>query len=234
MAKKPGKTDYDVPAEVFVRTWQEASSAQEVAEKLKMPKPIVHARASMYRGIGIKLKCMPRHRTQALDVKGLNAIIAESDPPSGGGKSVALLGPDEVKGIVARIVGEIHAGEPSASTGVEALAFSATLFGCPRCGHQARLRDVRVEQDGHSHVGPGEPLKCERCRHQLTARKSLPADDGGVVRAGWWFTCLGCRRDSFTEETVQGEQAGSRTVRPPEMATCLHCGRVTSVTLAGE
>jgi len=63
MVKKRGKTDYDVPEEVFIRTWQMAESAQEVADKLKMPKPIVHARASMYRGAGIN--CLSHKGAQA-------------------------------------------------------------------------------------------------------------------------------------------------------------------------
>jgi hypothetical protein len=77
--KKPGKTDYSVPAEVFIATWQTSDSAIEVAEKLKMPKDIVHARASTYRQAGIRLKKMPRHKTKALDVDKLNAIIDEID-----------------------------------------------------------------------------------------------------------------------------------------------------------
>jgi hypothetical protein len=234
MTKKRGKTDYEVQAELFIRTWQTAESAQEVADKLKMPKPIAHARASMYRGAGIKLKRMPRHRTQALDVKALNEIIAESDPPSGGEGRVPLLGPEEAKDIVGGIIGELHAGEPSGSTEIEALAFSATLFDCPRCACRTRLRDVLVERDSVSHVGPDQPLQCEGCGHQLTATEALPVGDGGVVRAGRWFTCLGCRRDSFTQETVEGEGAGSRTVRPPQTASCMHCGVEQSLTLAGE
>ena len=74
-----GKTDYNVPAEVFIATWQTSASAMEVSEKLKMPKDIVHARASTYRQAGIRLKKMPRHQTKALDVDKMNAIIDEID-----------------------------------------------------------------------------------------------------------------------------------------------------------
>ncbi len=94
---KKGKTDYDVPADVFVRTWQSSSSAQEVADKLKMPKPIVHARASMYRGAGIALKRMPRHQTEALDIKGLNAIVAEINKQMGEGGKVNAPPPSQRK-----------------------------------------------------------------------------------------------------------------------------------------
>jgi len=58
-------------------------SAREVADKLQMPKAIVHARASMYRSAGIRLKKMQRHRTKALDVEGLNKVIAEIDKKMG-------------------------------------------------------------------------------------------------------------------------------------------------------
>ena len=78
-----GQTDYNVDAVTFVRTWQNAGSAQEVADALKMPKDIVHARASMYRGAGVKLKRMPRHSTKAIDVQALNKLIEEVDKEAG-------------------------------------------------------------------------------------------------------------------------------------------------------
>jgi thiamine biosynthesis lipoprotein ApbE len=68
---------YDVSVEVFVRTWQTSQSADEVAEKLKMPKAIVHARASNYRGIGVKLKKMPRRPKHKIDVAAINKMIEE-------------------------------------------------------------------------------------------------------------------------------------------------------------
>jgi hypothetical protein len=64
---------YNVSAEDFIRTWQTSESAEEVAEKLKMPVAIVHARASSYRSVGVKLKRMKRKA--GLDVAGLNALI---------------------------------------------------------------------------------------------------------------------------------------------------------------
>ncbi len=61
MAKKKDDQEqprekYDVTPEQFIGAWQRAESAEEVAERLNMPKPIVHARASNYRMAGIKLK----------------------------------------------------------------------------------------------------------------------------------------------------------------------------------
>lgn len=80
MAKKPnvGRTEYDVSPEQFIRVWQAANSVDEVAAKLKMPKPIVLARKSNYVKAGVKLKKMPRKSTSRnLDVDRLNALIDE-------------------------------------------------------------------------------------------------------------------------------------------------------------
>jgi hypothetical protein len=41
----------------------------------KMPKPIVHTRASNYRTAGVKLKKMPRRPKNRLDVAALNKMI---------------------------------------------------------------------------------------------------------------------------------------------------------------
>jgi hypothetical protein len=71
-----GRKNYDVTAEEFVRAWQQSSSVDEVAERLKMPKPIVLARASKYRQQGVKLKEV-RRGNKGLDVDTLNAIIDE-------------------------------------------------------------------------------------------------------------------------------------------------------------
>src|SRR5205807_5198562 len=62
-----GRTQYDVTAEQFVRAWQTSETAQEVADRLKMPKPIVLARASAYRKDGVKLKKLKRTSSRALD-----------------------------------------------------------------------------------------------------------------------------------------------------------------------
>jgi hypothetical protein len=83
--KKQTRTEYNVSPEEFIRVWQTAASADEVAEKLKMPKPIVHARATTYRKAGIKLKSMPRTGRASLDVEALNRLVDElaAAPPHG-------------------------------------------------------------------------------------------------------------------------------------------------------
>ncbi len=77
MSQKKGatKTDYGVSATQFVGAWQRAKSVQEAADQLKMPNPIVLARASMYRKAGVKLKKMPRAGKSTLDIKALNQLI---------------------------------------------------------------------------------------------------------------------------------------------------------------
>jgi hypothetical protein len=83
--KKQTRTEYNVSPEAFIRAWQTSSSADEVAEKLKMPKPIVHARATTYRKAGVKLKSMPRAGKASLDVDALNRLVDElaAAPPRG-------------------------------------------------------------------------------------------------------------------------------------------------------
>jgi hypothetical protein len=77
--KKASRTEYNVSPEEFVRAWQTSETAQEVADKLKMPKPIVLARASGYRKDGIHLKKMKRGPKRALDVDALNRLIEQLD-----------------------------------------------------------------------------------------------------------------------------------------------------------
>lgn len=74
-AKKQPRTEYNVTPEQFITTWQTSETAQEVADKLGMPKAIVLARASSYRSDGIKLKKMKRDSKKALDVDALNRLI---------------------------------------------------------------------------------------------------------------------------------------------------------------
>jgi len=74
---KGGRADYNVTVEQFVRAWQAAESAQEVADKLGMPKPIVLARASGYREAGIKLKHMKRGRRDVVPVDEMNRLIEQ-------------------------------------------------------------------------------------------------------------------------------------------------------------
>lgn len=76
-------TDYGVTAEQFIEAWQTSETVDEVCEKLKMPKPIVHARASGYREKGVLLKKMKRYANRGLDVDGLNALIARLNKKNG-------------------------------------------------------------------------------------------------------------------------------------------------------
>jgi hypothetical protein len=113
-----------VTPEVFIATWQTSSSAFEVAERLQMPKDIVHARASTYRQAGIKLKKMPRHRNKALDVARLNRIIDEieqekgragqADPPPAPKKGEEPIMPEDVRSIVRKVLeAQRRARDPS-------------------------------------------------------------------------------------------------------------------------
>jgi len=93
MAKKlptpPKQTDgkdrkgYDVTPEQFIEIWQASESAQEAADKLKMPKGIALARASAYRNLGIRLKKMEKKGRTKLDVKSLNDLIAKVNKKMG-------------------------------------------------------------------------------------------------------------------------------------------------------
>ena len=86
-AKNPGrKTDYAIPAEVFVSTWESSSTIQEVFETLKayseergspvMPLPIIASRAAEYRE-KLPLKRMPRIGKRNIDAKALAAVVAK-------------------------------------------------------------------------------------------------------------------------------------------------------------
>ncbi|HEX4610094.1 MAG TPA: hypothetical protein VH092_18015 [Urbifossiella sp.] len=78
------KTEYGVPAEVFVAAWEAAGTIQEVYETLKayseqhgnpvMPRPIIAARASEYRE-KVPLKKMPRISDRNLDAKALTDLV---------------------------------------------------------------------------------------------------------------------------------------------------------------
>ena len=65
---------YDLPPDRFVEVWEKATSSDQAAKELSMPKSIMHARASDYRSKGIILKMMPR-KSKRLDVEGLNKLI---------------------------------------------------------------------------------------------------------------------------------------------------------------
>jgi hypothetical protein len=73
---KKTRKHYNVSDKEFCKTWEESNSAQEVADKLGMPKNIVLARSAVYRNGGVDLKVMPRVNPRKRDVAGLNELIA--------------------------------------------------------------------------------------------------------------------------------------------------------------
>lgn len=79
----PEKQDYGVTAETFIAAWQTADSLEEVADITGIPKPVCSARASKYRGDGIKLKRMSRRSSRALDVDSLNRLIEKINEKHG-------------------------------------------------------------------------------------------------------------------------------------------------------
>jgi hypothetical protein len=72
---KEERTHYPVSPEKFALIWNSCESAEEAAEKLEMPKPIVLARVSNYRQKGVRLKKMRRKNSRRLDVEKINQII---------------------------------------------------------------------------------------------------------------------------------------------------------------
>lgn len=76
--EKKTRKHYNVSDRQFCQTWQESNSAQEVADKLQMPKNIVLARSAVYRNKGVDLKSMPRKNPRKLDVNKLNELIKET------------------------------------------------------------------------------------------------------------------------------------------------------------
>ncbi len=83
---KDARTEYGLSAEQIVRAWQLSGSAQEAADKLGMPKPILHARVSGYRKKGVRLKSMPRTPGREIDVDAMNRLIQTLGTGKGGRK----------------------------------------------------------------------------------------------------------------------------------------------------
>lgn len=73
MAKQT-RTDYNVSPEKFIEVWETSETAQEVADRLGMPRPIALARASFYRKNGIPLSPMGQGHARELDRETLTAI----------------------------------------------------------------------------------------------------------------------------------------------------------------
>lgn len=64
-----------VSAERFVKAWQNAESASEVADELGITAQSAQSRAAAYRKRGVNLKKMPRAGRAKLDVDSLNDLI---------------------------------------------------------------------------------------------------------------------------------------------------------------
>ena len=83
---KRERKQYNVSPEDFVKVWQSSESADEVAQKLNMPKNIVLARSAVYRknrkdgSPGVPLKKMPRVNPRRLDVENLRKLATETAP----------------------------------------------------------------------------------------------------------------------------------------------------------
>ncbi len=80
-----GKTDYNVSAEEFISAWemgvQKGWVAQQIADHLGLPKPILLARACNYRKLGIKLSKVSKRLPSTLDVDNLNRLINHLNKP---------------------------------------------------------------------------------------------------------------------------------------------------------
>jgi hypothetical protein len=69
---------YGVSRKVFIDAWNASNSAQEAADRLKMPLRIAIARACVYRSqrkAEEVVKQMPNSRPKKLDIKALNSFI---------------------------------------------------------------------------------------------------------------------------------------------------------------
>jgi hypothetical protein len=84
--KKQHYKTYKVSPAQFIEAWMTSTYLDEVADKLGMPKDIVAARASNYRGMGLPLKKLKRRSTKGLDIKALTELIrkyeTEGAPPA--------------------------------------------------------------------------------------------------------------------------------------------------------
>jgi hypothetical protein len=213
--EKPGKTDYNVDAETFITTWQQAESAQEVADKLKMPKDIVLARASTYRGAGIRLKKMPRHSNKALDVQALNDLIDNLDRMGKGAtKSISDQSP------------------PKTKVAAQNQALTTTFFVCPHCDVRTYFREVVLDVNQVLAVDPTDDLVCRGCGHRFTTKEKRPFPTG-VMRSGWWFPCVKCNTVGYVDVKADGSPclAGHPKEVPPAVAKCEKCGEENQMTL---
>lgn len=72
-----------IPAELFVRIWQESASAEDAAHRIGVTRSAASSRATWLRQKGIELRKFPvgRHK---MDVGELKKIVGENVHPAGG------------------------------------------------------------------------------------------------------------------------------------------------------
>jgi hypothetical protein len=137
-----------VTPDEFALTWQASDSAEEAAEKLGMPEPIVLARVSNYRKLGVNLKKMPRKNSRRVDVEGINKSIKLNNTFLDGHSTPASV--ESVLGLVnerlttSSPVGlsvRIHLldGTPDGFRIIERVSSTIQALACPR----SRFRDVK-------------------------------------------------------------------------------------------
>lgn len=68
-----------VPADVFVRTWQESATLAEFCARTGYKPRSASTRAGFFREAGVPLKHMDRHATRRLDIDALMAIVKDKD-----------------------------------------------------------------------------------------------------------------------------------------------------------
>jgi hypothetical protein len=109
-------------------------------------------------------------------------------------------------------------------------AFTSAYWDCPACQQRAFLRDVVLKFDETVVVGPEDPLDCPACGYSLSEDESRPTRNGGVLRGGWWFTCPGCYRDSFTAISLyETDSLGQIMAKRPPVVQCQWCKQEAQV-----
>jgi transcription elongation factor Elf1 len=223
-----------------------------VADKLKMPKDIVLARASTYRGAGIRLKKMPRHSNKALDVQALNNLIDNLDRKMGKEPTPVIdLQPEvlgeaaDVRSNVKDVLRAVHSREETKSTSDQSSpkkkataqsevnqALTTTFFECSHCKVRTYFREIVLDVNQVIAVDPTGDLVCKGCGHRFTQKEKRPFPSG-VMRSGWWFPCIKCNAVGYVDVTADGSpcRAGHPKEVPPAKVKCENCGEENQMTL---
>jgi hypothetical protein len=88
---------------------------------------------------------------------------------------------------------------------------------------------VLVPFDDRPFLLPAEDFLCRRCGYGLVPEEALPANEGGELMAGWWFTCEACGRDTFLDAGVPRWRSDA----PPAVGMCRACGRAHTLRPEG-